>query len=352
MNTRILLKALALFVAFNVLWALVNPLPMLNRVSLYNTLWRGRERFSYSDDPAQTYSVSLTQLDAMFATHEISAAPKPADEFRVVLIGDSSTWGFLLTPRDTLAGQLNALQLRAKDGRRMRVFNLGYPDFSLAKDVLILQRAKRYQPDLIVWLITPRSLAGDGLAHPIVQANADEWNATQPQMPFTKTQTLWERTLWAQRRDLADLARNQLYGAMWSATGIDQQYPTDYERAQLDLARDENFFDVARPLTERSLPFELIDAGVRAAGDTPLLVVHEPMLISNGANSDVRYNFFYPRWLVDDFRAIMDARAQRGLRYLDLWNLASTDEFTNSAVHLSPQGSRRLAERLAQEITR
>ncbi len=44
----------------------------------------------------------------MFASHEISAGAKPADEFRVILIGDSSTWGFLLPADQTLAAYLNA----------------------------------------------------------------------------------------------------------------------------------------------------------------------------------------------------------------------------------------------------
>ena len=35
----------------------------------------------------------------MFASHELSASAKPADEYRVLLIGNSSTWGFLLPPR-------------------------------------------------------------------------------------------------------------------------------------------------------------------------------------------------------------------------------------------------------------
>jgi hypothetical protein len=80
----------------------------------------------------------------------------------VLLIGDSSTWGFLLPPGQTLAAHLNAAGLRHPDGRKVRVYNLGYPVMSLAKDLLILSRAaNRYEPDLIVWPLTLESFPYD-----------------------------------------------------------------------------------------------------------------------------------------------------------------------------------------------
>ena len=36
-----------------------------------------------------------------------------------------------------------------------------------------------------------------------------------------------------------------------------------------------------------------------------MLLVNEPMLISNGANSEIRYNFFYPRWAYDEYRSML-----------------------------------------------
>ena len=35
--------------------------------------------------------------------------------------------------------------------------------------------------------------------------------------------------------------RLQLYGALWASTGIDQVYPQDYERAQVDLEASQDF---------------------------------------------------------------------------------------------------------------
>ncbi len=61
--------------------------------------------------------------------------------------------------------------------------------------------------------------------------------------------------------------------------------------------------------------------------------------MSSGKNSDLRYNFFYPRWAYDQYRALLGEQAQAaGWHYLDLWNLVPETEFTNSAIHLTPAG--------------
>jgi hypothetical protein len=63
------------------------------------------------------------------------------------------------------------------------------------------------------------------------------------------------------------------------------------------------------------------------------------MMISSGKNSDLRYNFFYPRWAYDQWRQMMTKNAvEQGWKYLDLWNIVPAGEFTNSAIHLTPSG--------------
>ena len=117
---NVLVKALLLFVIANLLFAASDPLPALGRLSAYNRLFPGRKRLPYSDDPQRAYSLSLFQLDAMFASHELEAGPKPPGEYRLLLIGDSSTWGFLLKPDQTLSAYLNTAGLKTPDGRRIR----------------------------------------------------------------------------------------------------------------------------------------------------------------------------------------------------------------------------------------
>ena len=357
---NVLLKGLALFVIFNLIFA-VGP-SQLGKISLYNRLFTGRLRLPFGEDSAHTYNLSLFDLDAMFASHIISAAPKPADEYRVITIGDSSIWGILLRPEETLAGQLNAAQLSACDGRHIRVYNLGYPTISLTKDLLILDAALRYQPDLIVWGVTLEAFPRDKqLSAPLVANNAARVDdlirryplGFSPSDPALVRPGLWDRTIVGQRRALADLLRLQLYGVMWSATGIDQTYPQDYPPAQTDLTDDEKFHGMSPPtLNGAQLAFDVFDSVLRAAGDVPVLVVNEPMLVSAGENSDMRYNFFYPRWAYDQYRQQMSQRAASGhWAYLDAWDLVPASQFTNSAIHLTLAGEKILAAQVGQAIT-
>jgi len=357
---NVLLKGLAIFFILNL--ALVAMPAGLGKFSLYNHIFDGRERFPFGEDSAQSYNLSLFDLDAMFASHLIAAGPKPEDEFRVMLVGDSSVWGTLQHPEETLAGQLNAAGLTACDGKTVRVYNLGYPTITLTKDLMVLDYAMRYDPDLILWGVTLESFPDDKqLTTPLVANNAarvDDLTARynlsfDVNDPALVRPTLWDRTIIGQRRALADLIRLQLYGVLWSATGIDQSYPADYTPAQKDFDADESFHDFKPPVLDQSrLAFDVLGAGVTAAGDVPVVIFNEPMLISEGANSNLRYNFFYPRWAYDQWRQSMADKAfENDWNYLDLWDLIpDTSYYTNSAIHLTPAGEAILAERLEQAI--
>lgn len=351
---RLLLKTILLFLALNFLCAVVSP-AALGRLTLYNTLFPGRPRLPYGDQPALSYNVSLFNLDAMFASHKIAGTPKPADEYRVILIGDSSVWGFLLTPDQTLDAYLNAAQLTTPDGKTVRAYNLGYPTLSLTKDLLILQHALAYDPDLIIWLTTLEAFPHNKqLASALVENNPDALLSLSPFLPNSFSPSLsassfLDRTLLGQRRPLADLFRLQLYGVLWSATGIDQHYPETYDLRAEDLEPDDTFYDLPNPLTPDDLAFDLLHAGAEMAGDVPILFVNEPMFVSTGKNSDIRYNFYYPRWAYDQYRALLAAdMAQHGFAFLDFWNIISNPEFTNTAIHLTPHGSQQLAEKIGE----
>jgi hypothetical protein len=173
---RVLIKTLLLLLAANLVFTLFNPMPLLGRVSLYNVLFPGRPRLPFGEVPDKAYNFSLLSMDAMLASHEISR-PKAADEYRVVVVGDSSVWGTLLRPEETLSGVLNARGLRAPDGRHIRVYNLGYPTISLAKDDMILVWARQYQPDAVIWLTTLEAFPEDKQDSLLLQQNEDEMTA-------------------------------------------------------------------------------------------------------------------------------------------------------------------------------
>ena len=349
----VLLKAALLFVLFNLLFLFLRDIPF-GRISLYNSIFPGRERFPFGET-RESYNLSLFDLDAMFESHILAGTEKAGDEYRVLLIGDSSVWGTLLTPEQTLAGQLNESANRAC-GKTIRAYNLGYPTISLTKDLMILDQARVYQPDLVIWLTTLEAFPMDKqLTSPIVANNAERVLdlISNYQLPFDVNDpalvrpSTWEQTFVVQRRAIADLLRLQIYGALWTSTGIDQVYPQGYERAQTDLEASDDFHGLSS--LENALAFDVLDAGMSVVPN--VMLVNEPMLISDGSNSNIRYNFFYPRWAYDAYRQqLSEHAAGRNWNYLDLWNLVPAREFTNSAIHLTPAGERLLADKILEAI--
>jgi lysophospholipase L1-like esterase len=297
----------------------------------------------------------------MMASH-IAQRPKTEDEYRVLLIGDSASWGWFLDNDDTLAGQLNALDLRREDGKRVVVYNLAYPVMSLTKDLMFLDAARGYDADLILWPVTLESFPREKqLFAPVVQQNPErvrplietyDLGLDTADVRFVDP-TFLEKTAVGQRRNLADLIRLQLYGFSWAATGIDQYIPGEITLRRSDFEPDVSWQTFPEPVTftEEDLAWEVLDAGRALAGETPVLMVNEPMYISSGSNSDLRYNSFYPRWAYDQYRQLLGEKAQQEeWLYLDLWDRIAPQEFTDTPVHLTPQGSRQLAELLAEEI--
>lgn len=357
---NVLFKTILLLIAINLAFSVFPSLDGLGRISAYNILFPGRERFPFGEDPQRSYNLSLYNLEAMFASHILDGVNKPEDEYRVLLIGDSSVWGTLLHPDQTLAGQLNALNLSVC-GKQVVTYNLGYPTISLLKDLMILDAAMHYQPDLIIWPLTLEAfLRSKQMNSPIVANNSIRVRnliarydiKLDPNSPELVDSSFWQRTVFGRRRELADLVRLQIYGVLWAATGIDQVYPADYAPAARDLEAKLDYHGwQPAELPADELAFDLLENGIRIAEDTSILFVNEPMLISRGKNSDIRYNFFYPRWAYDEYRSRLIALAQQNnWQLLDLWNLLPESEFTNSAIHLTPAGQAVMAQRVGEAI--
>jgi len=357
----VLLRTLILLIVFNLLYAALTPGHLLARISTYNSLFPGRLRLPYGENPEREYNMSLSSLEAMFASHEISGEPKSPSEFRVILIGDSSIWGFLLPSGKTLAAYINEADVELPDGRAVHAYNLGYPVMSLAKDLLILNEAMAYEPDLIIWPITLESFPEDKqLSHPLllqnpakVQALSDKYSIDfGVPSPEQVEASFWNDSIIGSRRFLADLLRLQLYGVMWAATGIDNEIPESYTPRQEDLPADATFHNLHGPnFVKNDLAFDLLSAGQRIAGQVPVILVNEPMFISQGVNSHIRYNFFYPRWAYDDYRQHLESLSrENGWNYLDLWDAVDNHQFTNSAIHMTPEGTRQFALSLIESI--
>ena len=83
----------------------------------------------------------------------------------------------------------------------------------------------------------------------------------------------------------------------------------------------------------------------------PLILVNEPIYIGDGANSDLHYNAWSPRWAYDLYRSTFAEWADtQAVSYWDAWDLIPSAEFTDSPVHLTPSGSSMLARWLSETL--
>ena len=357
---RVVGKALLLFGLCNLIFAWIYPLEFLGHLSLYGTFYPARSRLPYSENPPESYNVSLNNISALFTSHDISTPPAD-DEFRVILIGDSNTWGWLLKHDETISATINSANINMS-GQTVLAYNLGYPVMSLSKDLLILDEALSYQPDMIIWLVSLESFASEQqLLSPLVQNNFTRLSPLIEQYELSIDlndnrfiqPNFWERSIIGQRRNLADLLRLQSYGLSWSATGIDQFIPKAIPLRASDFDEDYTWynFEEQANLSTDNLAFDVLQAGIEHTGNSPILIINEPIFISEGVNSSIRYNSFYPRWAYDQYRALLQGMADENQwLYLDLWDRIPAQEFTDSSLHLSTTGTEQLADIIANFI--
>ncbi|MCA9867801.1 MAG: SGNH/GDSL hydrolase family protein [Anaerolineales bacterium] len=360
---RIFLKAAVLFVALNLLFAACRPLESLGNLSLYNSILPGRLRLPYGERPAEDFNLTLSNLPAMSAAH-VWNRPAADDEFRVLLLGDSGIWGWFLPNEHTLAGQLNEMKLTAADGRRIVVYNLGYPIMSLTKDMVILdEMLAGSRPDLILWPVTLQSFYRPRqLDHPLLYENPNRVRELIEQYDLGLDlsdsrfvdRSFVQESIIGRRRELADLLRLQAWGVAWAATGLDQAIPEEITLRKSDFEPDDSWLDITEPrtLTDDDLAFDVLVGGGSRAGTIPLIIINEPMFIGDGLNSDVRYNTFYPRWAYDQYRQMLGETAiANNWNYIDLWNAIPPEEFTDTPVHLTRRGNQLFAALLRDYLT-
>jgi hypothetical protein len=349
--SRVLIKAICLLVLVNFLYALVDS-PVSN-LSAYNLLFPGRTRlpFGIVGDP---YTVTVEDVDAMFSSHLI-AAPKAQNELRVGLIGDSSVWGEGLGAGQVISEQWNRMNIPCVD-KTIRVYNLGYPHPSVVKDLVILDKALEYEPDMIIWFVTLNTLISQRV-NPFLAANrertADVLNTYE--ISFKQGKALietkpdfFEKTLMGQRSHLARKIKLEMLGVIWTATGADTNTLAQDDPPDFDIGDDLRYRGMEPPEAIKDfLLLSALSAGYALAGPLPILIVNEPMYIARGANTRVRYNDAYPRWAYDQYREALAVQAKSsGWDYLDLWNAIPRKFFLDASLHLGARGERLLIEKL------
>lgn len=353
----VVVKALCLFVLVNIVY--VAATPPIAEFSIYNYLIPGLERlpFGNASDP---YTVTMDNVDAMFAAHEISAA-KASDEIRVVLVGDSSIFGESLLSDDTLSGQWNQLGPQC-NGKNIKIYNLGYPHPSIIKDLIFIEEVAEQQPDVIVWFVTLNTVMNQYRLNPFLTGNRER--ALQMMeiydIPFgsrkelsEQTPAFYQDTIVGQRSFLARWLKLQILGVLWYAAGDDFHLEHgSVEIISADVKKDPNYRDLPPDSDlKESLLLGALTAGRDIAGEIPVLLVNEPIFVANGMHSDVRYNDLYPRWAYDQYRGLLAEQAQKNsINFLDMWNTIPPEFFTDTPLHLSADGERVFAEQLNPKL--
>ncbi|HEX2698172.1 MAG TPA: hypothetical protein VHM28_10730 [Anaerolineales bacterium] len=349
---RVLVKGLMLFALFE--YFFFTSAFNVGSLDVYDALGIQRLRFPTSTYAPEDAALDAGNLDAMFASHIVSQ-PKAANEFRVMVFGDSAMWGIGETPDQTLPGQLGAIGLTCDD-KIVHVYNLSYPRSSATKDLMILDKALQYQPDLIVWVLTLYTLMPKTrVDHWLVTQNPDEFYELGSGFGFLpkdyEPPTELDKIL-AKQRALFRTVRYELYSLVNLAVGVDQ-IQGDYEDVPTDLSADLAFEGLYPPAIKPSqLSIDQVKDFYTLADTTPVILVNEPiMVLKNKTNSDVRYNFYYPRWVYDQYRQYLgEAAEQNNWDYLDLWDTFPSESFTNTPLHLNPAGERKLAEMIAPSV--
>lgn len=352
----LLLRTALFFFAANVAFAAADPMPQLARLSLYNSVFPGRDRLPFQGREG-VFSPTVYELDAMFASHRI-AVPPAADEFRVVLVGDSTVRGVRLATADTYAGRLNAARLRAPDGRRMRFYNLGNVGQRLLRDALMIEKSLQFKPDLILWFVSIQSFNDELLLnHDLVSSNlptiarfADRHALHIDGLTWAR-ETWFDRTIIGRRVRLKQLFALQIHGIMWSISRVETN-PNAPPPPQPDLRKGPLRWAGHLPphLPDRALRFDVMNAVLAEAGRVPIIIINEPIRIDSNPDYKDWYNQAYPRWAYDEYRRrLTHFAAEHSALLVDLWDQVPNNELAD-LVHPRASGARRVGERIAQEL--
>lgn len=351
---RIFAKGIGIFLIVELAFYALHP--NLQWLNIYNSSALKRQRFPISTHAPEDDALDVDNLDAMFASHIVSK-PKAANEYRVLVLGDSAVWGIGLTPEQTLPGQMDALGLTCGN-KNVHVYNLSFPQSSAAKDLMILDKAMSYQPDEIVWLITWYTLMPKTRTeHPLITQNPAEFYKLAHRFDFLPknyhSPSLISQFM-EQNRTLFRVLRYQLYSLINIATGIDQ-IPGPPEELPGQLSSDPTFEGMEPPMLNiADVSLDQVRDFYQIAGSVPVVLINEPIqVLTDVSNSSIYYNYYYPRWVYDQYRQyVSNMAAQNHWDYLDLWNVFPASYYTDTPLHLTPQGETKLAKMIAPTIVK
>ncbi len=358
MTIRVLAKALIILLIANVVCLAANLNPV-RAVTLFNTWWlvgHGRARLAYPSD----FQNGQLPVESLLAAHAIAYTPKAADEFRVIVLGESGIAGWGLADRDTFAAQLTARGVSI-NGKRVVAYNLAYPSPSAVRDVLILDAALRYQPDLVIWFTTaaalddsPDAVGVNGVFFDLNRqrlARIAQTHDLQAWLdPRLSPEPWWRNWLAIRDQDMLPVWLNTLlYPFVAPDLGLTtRRIATEPIPAKAKYYTGKPGFE---SMPNQTWQFLTIGRDLAKQAGARLLLVNEPMLVGTGKNSDVNYNLEYERAFYDIYRDQLAGYATaHKLWYVDRWDAIPAPHFTDTPFHADAGGYAVLVDQIAEQL--
>jgi hypothetical protein len=292
---------------------------------------------------------SVDYTNYMLVNHRI-ALPKADNEFRVVVLGDSGTYGRGLSDSETLTSQLNQMQLTTEDNRRIRFYNLAMPGPSFIGDYLRLEQSRQYAPDMVLWpatMHTFRLYFWPALVHvhSIDAINSALGQCTQqmPQLVNNMGDNPAYETFFDQRHHLQNLLISVI-----EDSGQRLIVPTPI--TSIDTRINNSPVHVIQTLSIQEEAYPVF-ADCLDHIDLPVLLVNEPIHSYSEDQSEEYYNSYYLRADYARHRELLAESAENAdWAYADLYDAVPNAEFSNTAFHYAPDGIRHYIEALTPYI--
>jgi hypothetical protein len=316
---RLLLKALILFVIFSTLLSLY---PDMN-YDWFRVFMPKLEKFPYyvvyhNDSANHGFDLqNVFDIKSLLDSHVISAEIKPENQYRIIFIGDSTTYFGNIYP---IVNQITC------GSKNLRAYNLGYPGVSATKDFMILQEAMKYSPDLVVWSVT-YSIEDNNQG--FIQANPGQYKqlTNNYHLPVTgSTSALnWKTAFFQSDKLRLETYLLMNYSILAAATGdqskiIQTALRDDVDSTQQAVVIAGHGGDAFLPIIQA---FKKISRGV------PILLINEPR--PNVITTLSQYLQFGKR--------ISSLTSINHIPFLDIGNLVPDKDFVDR-VHRNKEGER------------
>ncbi|MEP7289262.1 MAG: hypothetical protein ABI947_26215 [Chloroflexota bacterium] len=344
---RVLLKAVLCLLICDALFIVLRPLDRLMPLSLFGSLLPYRTRIAI---PERDVTGQLVPLETLLNAHIISR-PKAANEYRVIILGDSGINGWGNRDSETINAYLEAAG-KTLGGKTIRAYNLAALGPSVSRDLVIADAALAYQPDLIVWFVTLQSFH-DATPDRLLEFNQPRLTRLTQQFKLNDVNARtyghyeavwWQRSILMQRTTLYRWLSFQAYSLRQGQfLGIYPLAQTDPIPASPVIAIDDPAYTPMPNAAWAAL------TALPQLTHSPILIVNEPIMIVKG--SPANYNEFNGREIYDLYRSTFNRTCtDQRLWCMDLWDLLPMSEYTDSPLHRTAQGNAAIATRVMNEI--